>query len=107
MKISTLPNVEEARVEIEVLPKEWKCLRCYQYKIECSKDNYHLCYRCQDYMHKEKNNICVACGNDEAMDNLCDNCRASRIIEYDKKFLEKLMSEKTNAAGEIVNATNS
>lgn len=87
---------QDIRVAIETLPMNWKCVRCRQHHPECAPqaNNYGLCYRCQDYMHHEMNDRCVACGNNEATDNLCDECRVARISEYDRKFLEKIKAEK-------------
>lgn len=84
---------EEIKVEIEVLPMEWKCVRCRQHKSECP-NNYGLCFRCQDYMHHKMNDRCVNCGNDDATDNLCDGCRNQRIVDYDNVLIERIKKEK-------------
>ena len=69
------------------LPPEQRCSRCRQHRPECAEwGNYNLCLRCQDVLHHEHNNLCVGCGTrDETVtDNLCPDCRAERIAQYDQ-----------------------
>lgn len=82
----------DVEARIDVLPSEWKCLRCKKYSSECSREsnNYNLCIRCQDYMLREMNYRCVSCHNDEAIDNLCNDCRIKRIGEYDARIRKEM-----------------
>lgn len=92
-KQETIEPPDDIKVIVHALPMEWKCLRCRQHKTECPS-NYNLCYRCQNYMHHAINSRCVSCGNDQAVDNLCDECRNARIAAYDKTFIENLKKDR-------------
>ncbi len=73
-------------IPCEPRSEETKCHRCYQYGIARPQD-YNLCSRCMKVLHQEHNDLCCSCGSREAIDNLCDPCRARRIAEYDAKII--------------------
>lgn len=84
--------IDDVKVVINPIPMEWKCIRCRQHLPECAPEanNYGLCFRCQDYMHVAMNSRCVSCGGDDAKDNLCFECRAKRIADYDANVRKKI-----------------
>lgn len=73
--------------EVKRIEDKARCRRCYQYTAE-AKD-YFLCNRCQIVLHTEHNSLCVSCGCDDAINNLCGSCRAARIAEYDSRIGQK------------------
>lgn len=70
---------------VEKRDESTKCHRCYQYGVAHVGD-YNLCKRCQHVLCEEYNSLCVSCGNNEATDNLCHDCRQKRITEFDKNY---------------------
>lgn len=82
-------QMEKKHIPVEKRDEATKCHRCYQYGV-ASASNYNLCSRCQRVMHLEYNHLCVACGCEDANDNLCDDCRQRRITEFDSRYITRL-----------------